>query len=331
MKNNNYNLNKIVGGVLAGLPSNQKEVLERRYGLNNKAEVTLAEVGEDFGVTRERIRQIEALALKGIKKNLAGNDVQQFGRLVTDRLKSVGGLMRDDDLVNKLQPVLVDAGSSDAVSRQARFVLEVTGAAKYSPAERNFYAHWYLNESDRRKARMYLDRLAVNLENNNRPPQDPTGLNYVAISKKFKFNAYGDFGLNSDSEVNPRGARDWAYLVLKKENRPLHFVKLSNKIGQLRKGVATHFQTVHNELIKDDRFVLVGRGTYGLREFGLLPGTAKEVLGHFLKKHGPLKSQEVIKLVTAERTFKENTLLFNLRDKKYFARLDDGRYTVREA
>ncbi len=77
--------------------------------------------------------------------------------------------------------------------------------------------------------------------------------------------------------------------------------------------------------------MLVGRGTYGLREFGILPGTAREVIGHFLKKHGPMKSNEVVQMVLQERTFKENTLLLNLQNRKHFQRMDDGRYTVREA
>jgi RNA polymerase primary sigma factor len=53
--------------ALAALPSRDREVLELRYGLNGRQPMTLEEVGEAFGVTRERIRQIENNTLKRLK------------------------------------------------------------------------------------------------------------------------------------------------------------------------------------------------------------------------------------------------------------------------
>jgi len=88
---------------------------------------------------------------------------------------------------------------------------------------------------------------------------------------------------------------------------------------------------VHNEIIKDDRFVLVGRGIYGLQEFGILPGTAREVIAHFIKREGPLSSTEVVKFVLQKRFFKEGTILINLQNRSFFKRLEDGRYTLSEA
>lgn len=320
-----YNLNKVVNNVLAGLKAPQKKVLERRYGLNGKPEATLAEIGEDFEVTRERIRQIEAAALKAIKQNLEQSEVRAFVRTVADNLKSVGGVKKEDRFLN-------DLGLANSAN-QVRFLLEVAKAARYYQDDKDFYSHWYLNGTDRQKALDYLNGLTNLLaaSEESQTPKDAVNFNYVTISKRFTFNSYGDFGLSNNPLIKPQGSRDWAYLVLKKEGRPLHFLELAEKINHFREKNRTHFQTVHNELIKDDRFVLVGRGTYGLQEFGLIPGTAQEVMRHFLKKHGPLKSKDLIQLVQAERMFKENTLLFNLRDRKSFERLSDGRYTVREA
>ena len=53
--------------ALAALPSRDREVLELRYGLNGRKPMTLEEVGAAFGVTRERIRQIENNTLKRLK------------------------------------------------------------------------------------------------------------------------------------------------------------------------------------------------------------------------------------------------------------------------
>jgi hypothetical protein len=94
----------------------------------------------------------------------------------------------------------------------------------------------------------------------------------------------------------------------------------------------TNFQTVHNELIKDARFVLVGRGVYALKEWGYEPGTVKDVISQVLKKaKQPLSQDEVLKRVLSQRLVKESTILLNLGNKKCFLKSENGRYSVHEA
>lgn len=161
---------------------------------------------------------------------------------------------------------------------------------------------------------------------------EPYFQNYVSISKKFDKNVFGDFGLKEWPEIEPKVIRDKSYLVLKKKQQPLHFSKIANEIGEM--GIdenPAHVQTVHNELIKDNRFVLVGRGIYGLKEHGYEGGTVKEVIEKILDNQGPLHSEEVVKLVNQKKILKENTILLNLQNKDNFKRLDDGRYHIKEA
>jgi DNA-directed RNA polymerase delta subunit len=94
----------------------------------------------------------------------------------------------------------------------------------------------------------------------------------------------------------------------------------------------THIATIHNELIKDSRFVLVGRGIYALEEWGYGIGTVKDVILKILKESkNPLKKQEVLKKVSKQRIVKDNTIFLNLQNQKYFSKDSKGRYTVREA
>jgi DNA-directed RNA polymerase delta subunit len=119
---------------------------------------------------------------------------------------------------------------------------------------------------------------------------------------------------------------------LKKEEKPLHFEDIAKKIGRM--GIDSkpaHVQTVHNELIKDDRFVLVGRGIYALSEHGYEGGTVKQVIAKILNNEGPLRPEEVVKLVNQKKILKKNTILLNLQNKKNFKKLDDGRYHIKEA
>ena len=110
----------------------------------------------------------------------------------------------------------------------------------------------------------------------------------------------------------------------------MHFKEIAKKINELKLNKRRAlYQTIHNELIKDPRFVLVGRGMYGLSEFGLKPGIAKDVIARVLKTKGPLYKEEVVDLVKQERFLKDNTILLNLQSKKYFKRLADGRYHIK--
>jgi DNA-directed RNA polymerase delta subunit len=90
----------------------------------------------------------------------------------------------------------------------------------------------------------------------------------------------------------------------------------------------THPQTVHNELIKDKRFVLVGRGTYALSEWGYKRGTVKEVLEEILRKHSrPMKRGDIIKKVLEVRQVKKSTIVINLNT--FFAKIDKDTYALK--
>ena len=89
-----------------------------------------------------------------------------------------------------------------------------------------------------------------------------------------------------------------------------------------------HVATTHNELIKDPRFVLVGRGLYALSEWGYMSGVVKDVIRNVIEKNGPLTKKEVIEKVLKERYVKENTILVNLQNPKYFKKDKEGKYSI---
>ncbi len=323
-------INNLIKVCLANLSSRQKEILEGRYGISGSAMLTLAELGNKYGLTRERIRQIEVLSIKGAKDNAVSNSLGDFVKTASIQLKNSGGLKREDLLVENL--------GGAAQSNQVKFLLEMSKRFHYSKDSADFYPYWYIGETDQKNAMSFVSYVLKNSERGNFATAFDTaakkfGLteivasNYASVSKKIAQNVFGELGLSSQPEINPKTARDWAYLVLKKEKRPIHFTEIALLVSNLRNKEA-HAPTIHNELIKDARFVLVGKGTYTLGEFGVVPGTAKEIINHFLKKHGPMKSNDIMSVVLKQRLFKENTILINLQNRKNFKRLDDGRYTT---
>ena len=325
-------IDKLVISLLANFPSRQREILEFRYGLKNKAKLTLAEIGKKYHVTRERIRQIESLALASVKNKLANKDYQSFVDFVVAHLEKNGGGRREDFLNSDLKQFITDTDIK-TFDNKARFLLEVGDKLNYCRADNNYHSFWHIGDAALQKANAFINNLTEALVNNKDWQSEmkaPFAENYLSVSNKFSFNSYGDFGLIKWAHINPKTARDWAYLVLQKNHKPMHFTQLAKSINNFRKDKPTNTQTVHNELIKDGRFVLVGRGIYGLKEFNLMAGTCREVISKVLNENGPQNAKDLIILVGAKRDFKENTLILNLQNKKYFMRLGDGRYTVRE-
>ncbi|HAV11549.1 MAG TPA: hypothetical protein DCX32_03320 [Candidatus Moranbacteria bacterium] len=107
----------------------------------------------------------------------------------------------------------------------------------------------------------------------------------------------------------------------------MHFKDIAEEIDKsgLNKK-KTHPQTVHNELIKDKKFVLVGRGIYALAEWGYEKGTVKDVLEDILKKYpAAMTREEIIKEVLKVRQVKKSTVIINLNN--YFKKTKEGKYT----
>lgn len=329
-----FGLAQLTKGLFGNLQDRYREVVELRFGLVKAEPATLAAIGDKYGVTRERIRQLEAIGLQELKKNLSHNEYAQFIKAVIGHLKGMGGVRKESDLLQDLRAFIKDEAKEPAVfDNQIRFLLSASSQVALHNEDREFYKFWYVSEDDVKKTKDFIVKLVKTLKNqkeaSNDYLSDLVSANYIGISKKFTVNAYGDFGLTEWPEIAPQNARDWAYLVLGKAKKPMHFLEIATVVNKLR-NKSSNPQTIHNELIKDDNFVLVGKGTYALKEHGYVPGVAWEVITRLLKKHGPLHTDQVVDLVGQERLFKKNTIIINLQNKNYFKRLEDGRYAVHE-
>jgi hypothetical protein len=152
----------------------------------------------------------------------------------------------------------------------------------------------------------------------------------LRVSRNVVVTEEGEVGLRQWREVNPRSIRDKVYLILRSIGQPMHFTAIADALQQSRwqKRPVTR-QAVHNELIRDPRFVLIGRGIYGLSEWGHKPGTVSDVIQRVLKEAGgPLHKDEIIKRVLKERQVKEATIVLNLQEKSHFVRVKKATYDL---
>ena len=340
-------ITKIITTSLNGLNPRQKEVITARFGLDGKTDgETLAAIGDRLNVTRERVRQIENGAIMLVKANIAKNP--EAG-VVLDKVKKFiaarGGVSGKADVVRYASTL-----STGTRENHLDFLAEASGAFNLHREDDAFNPFYYVSEKDLKtastfvngwvsflkshKEKVFADSYQIQLAGflKSKPVAQEIAENYLSISKQIDKNPYGDMGLNEWPEINPATVRDKIYLVLKKKAEPLHFEDIATHINKVgfddQKALAP---TVHNELIKDNRFVLVGRGMYALKEHGYEPGTAREVIAKVLKAKGPLKPNDVVTHVNQQRFFKQNTILINLQNRNFFERMNDGRYRVRES
>lgn len=138
------------------------------------------------------------------------------------------------------------------------------------------------------------------------------------------------WGLTKWPTVNPRNIRDKIYVVLENHKEPMHFSDIAKAISASnfrRKNVTT--QAIHNELIKDKRFILIGRGIYALDSWGYAKGTVAEIITQVLAKAGePLTREEIVKQVLHSRKVKETTVLLNLQNKELFDKVGKDEYQL---
>jgi hypothetical protein len=343
---------KTLTDFLATLPEKQREVVDKRYGLSGSDPMTLEAIGEEKGVTRERIRQIEDAALLALRKNLTELDE------VVENLKSyldvLGGIRREKRLLEEAANSLADDPVRDLKNGKAAsklqnhiwFLLDLAPYFNYLLEKKDNYSAWYRDPEILKKLNRINDFVKKELTRKGDPLEldeyhdlvhktmknfslknENVLLSYLDVSKDFGFNPFGEFGLTKWSFIRPASVNTKAYLILEKQDQPLHFVDIAKLINDAgfdeKKAQPT---TVHNELIKDPNFVLVGRGLYALKDWGYEPGTVKDVLVRVMKKTGPKTYRELVEEMKKHRLVKDTTVLINLQDKKLFKKLPDGRY-----
>jgi hypothetical protein len=339
---------KIVVSALADLSPRQRDVVVARFGLEGKQDgETLAAIGDRFHITRERVRQIENGAMATVAKNIKKyQEIAATLAEIKNYIVAKGGIAGKTDvaeyattLVKGIREAHLDflaeaSGVFAARREDDDFLPLYAGSEKEWKTAKSFIEGWTGTLRSRR-GQVFSGSYHAELASFMKEAGTSSAIaeNYLGLTKRIGKNPYGDRGLSDWPEISPKTVRDKIYLVLRKHNEPLHFETIARRINEVKfaDGQKALGPTVHNELIKDDRFVLVGRGMYGLRERGYEPGIAREVIAKVLKEKGPLSAKDVVAHMTKQRFFKPNTVIINLQNKAFFEHLPDGKYRVREA
>lgn len=348
------NIQKTVATLLKDASLRNRDIISRRFGLKNGKKETLESIGRSYKITRERVRQIEEFALKHLSKAAVDNTdvaVAVYVNWARDFISANGGITKEKDLFKAFSGQETDSSANASLL----FLLSIDGSLVRFSENDEFSTFWSADTQKLNSFKNTASLLISALEKNGKAVVTDelysfaqknfvSGFNgsevgksdietCLSISKLIGKNVFNQVGLVSWPEVRPRGVKDKAYLVLRRANAPQHFGDIAHLInGASFSNKKANIQTVHNELIKDPRFVLIGRGTYALSEWGYSSGTVKDVLVDVLKKsQKPMTKASLVAKVMSARVVKENTILLNLQDSKIFSKKEDGTYTLRKA
>jgi hypothetical protein len=317
----------------------EREVVERRFGLNGTKE-TLEQVGESLGITRERVRQIEKATLLRAKLALEDGKSPAYDaaeREMVKNLHELGRAAKLDTLANKI------LGTNDAAARGTIALLAELSDKMVGTTENDKYfpAVVLSDSKDDKAVKTQIDQIVAALKKHGQPVsldelfglvsgyEHPDEVAAIASLSKNVANLHGRWGLAKWPTVNPRNIRDKIFVVLKENGQPMHFADIAKavKSQNFRRNNVTE-QAIHNELIKDDRFILVGRGIYALSEWGYKKGSITDVIEDSLAKESPLHREEIVRRVLKVRQVREATILLNLQNKPQFKRVAKAQYAL---
>jgi hypothetical protein len=341
--NINFKPKQLTKKLLQELNERSQNVVTKRFGLHKGGETsTLESIGQEYGITRERVRQIEKMAIKAIRSSESFEEAQEVFQELKEILHDLGGVVDEEHLFEHISDdketqnhihLYLHLGDDFQNEKETnhysnRWIVDVNIANRVHAALTDI--HEAIDRHELLTEEQIIERLLGHVDISGlheKHQTDDNARRWLKISKKLDQNPLGEWGRATSPNVHTRGVKDYAYLVMRKHGSPMHFREVAKAIEKTF-NKKTHTATCHNELIKDARFVLVGRGVYALKEWGYKGGVVRDVIKDILEKEGPLSKEEVIDRVLKERYLKRNTILVNLQNPKYFKKDEEGRYRI---
>jgi hypothetical protein len=344
----NFNPKKMISELLKTLNDREQEILTKRYGLKGENKNTLEGIGKNYGITRERVRQIENIAIKKAKSIAEKlNQIEELKTSVNDLLDQYLGILSENTLINKIikekvnkedyyiTKFLIDKLLSDYYNIQKESEEFTTICRKKDHDWEEFYdAIQKIIQIFEKKSepipknelwKTYEKEPEINFKSDKL--NDDILLHYLIASKKIEENPLGELGLVNWKSITPKRMSDKIKLVMKNIQKPLHFREIADEINKMNfdRKIA-HPATIHNELILDGDYVLVGRGIYALKKWGYEPGKVSDVVEKILRQEGPLSKKDLIDKVLEKKIVKKTTINLAIINNKNIKKDKDGKY-----
>lgn len=325
--------------VLAGMPERSRTIVAKRFGVTGRKPMTLQAIGNVYDITRERVRQIVQSGVRTAREHADDAVVAAVRTRLTDYLRTHHGIAMEETIIKELADGNVKEEGAIRFFIESVADVDFVNAKKFPVAERVVAMHdfdtqkWHMvhttvKDALKTAARTHTSHALHKIVTDTHGAiAHDEFVTYLVVSREIGKNPFDKWGLVEWDEISPRGVREKALLVMKEQGTPMHFREIAAAIdvaGLGKNGRTSHPQTVHNELIRDKNFVLVGRGVYAIANKNYVRGTVKDVIEKVLATASePLTAQDVIERVLAMRYVKPSTVRVNLNaiakkmNKKY--------------
>lgn len=361
-----FNPVETLNTLFSYLSEKERDIIKKRFGLTVDKKYTLEEIGGAYGITRERVRQIENLSISKLKQlQELKEEIREAELVVGHLLEQYGGIMEENFFLENLLNYLNSHPDSE---NSLLFLAEHIFSDNINKIkqDKDFNHLWKVGSTDIDFIKEIISEM-VNIVDANKKPMNLDALlsafknsdfyknnkekvlsntilleateedinkileSYLRASRKIKQDLFNDWGLVSWGIVMPKKINDKIYITLKKHGKPLHFIEIANMINETKFDEKVAYPpTVHNELILDEKYVLVGRGIYALKEWGYKPGNVADVIEEVLKEEGPMTKDKIIEQVLDRRNVKKSTIYLSLMNNPKIKRLSDGRYSLND-
>ena len=345
---NNKNITRSFSDILNSLSEKEKSVIERRVGLFSKKE-TLQNIGNSFtpSITRERVRQIEESWIKKIWRIVKATLLKDIQTTSKKYLELHWGIISKDKLISilikdlSLEPnvnawileVIIQSDFDIKKSKQklnCKIYFSLPNVSKQTIEAVHKEALKILKKKkDVMEKTSLYEMIADNIDS-----KEKLSLSFIdSILDLFDDIVFWEENLvwlTKWKILNPKTLKDKAIYIMKKAKVPMHFVDISNKItDMLWENVKVN--TIHNELIRNEEFVLIGRWIYALKEWWFVPGTVLDVIINILEKNWePMSTEDITKEVLKTRNVKQTTIYMNLQNKDKIERVWRNYYQVKK-
>ena len=255
--------------ITSNLQDRASDVIMSRFGLTPDAtKKTLEEIGKKYNITRERVRQIEDVALNLIKKSEAYKKEQAVFDELKQLIISLGSIVAEHDFLSHIS-------NDKATQNHINFYLELGDSFKKHREDNHFKTRWSVDDEMASRVHDSLKKLFASLKDEDLVPEgemikkffdhmkdvseqyrnEEIAKRWLAMSKTISKNPLGEWGKASSPNVRTRGVKDYAFLVMRRHGSPMHFREVADSISKTF-GRKTHYATCHNELIKNSPFLL---------------------------------------------------------------------------
>ncbi|MDD3481264.1 MAG: sigma factor-like helix-turn-helix DNA-binding protein [Patescibacteria group bacterium] len=309
----------------------EKEVLCARFGIGEKPK-TLQAIGDKYNITRERVRQIINNSLAKIISYCTSVEAKAAITIIESYVKDNGGYASTEE-------ISLDLSNNEETEKNALlFVANLSKNLENVKTANDIREGFRIKSLKLSKLKEVTKKGINTLKETEKTlgskeiaekigESEETVMAALSSSNKTMKTEDGKWGLVSWPHVNPRSIRDKSRYVMVRHGKPLHYEKLADKISEMGTKKVTK-QSVHNELIKNTDFVLVGRGIYALSDWGYTPGIVEEVIVEVLTEAGePLHKKIIVEEVLKRRIVKPSTVVLNLQ-KPRFKKVGKAVYTL---